>query len=181
MPTQKDKLSSEQGSLMLMTLMILMVISLLGANIIEVGSMELKISHYDFKAQQAQQAADAGVDWAAERVYLQLVNRQDNPDSPVSIDFVPDMNPQRLGPDLRDPRASNFVISGWQASRVSSATSNPAVYKLTSTGNISNARKTIAVELSYRYEGGTTDPITGYYQGRDYSKNRGGISSYVVP
>ncbi len=166
---------------MLMILMILMVISLLGAAAIELGSMELKISQYEFRLQQAQQAADAGVDWAAERVYLQLVNRQGETDLPVFLDLQPDMNPQRLGTNLNDPGAPNFMISNWQARRVSSGTSNPAVYRLISIGNFGNAYKRIAVELSYRFEGGTIDPIIGHFQERDYCGNRGGISSYMVP
>ncbi|PKM78584.1 MAG: hypothetical protein CVU90_00885 [Firmicutes bacterium HGW-Firmicutes-15] len=164
-----------------MILIMLMIISLLGAAAIEAGSMELKISHYEFRVQQAQQAADAGVDWGAERVYLQLVNRRDDPALPVSIDLSPDINPQRIGPDLSDSLAPNFVIRDWQASRVSTATSNPAVYKLISTGNFGSAYKKIAVEISYRYEGGAIDPITGHFQERDYSGNRGVISSYMVP
>jgi Tfp pilus assembly protein PilX len=166
---------------MLMTLMILMVIGLLGAAIIELGMMELKISNYEFRAKQAQHAADAGVDWGAERIYLQLVSRQDETELPMLIDLQPDMNPQRIGQDLSDSRAPNFVIRDWRANRVSSVTSNPVVYRLISTGNFGNAYKKITVELSYKYNGGIIDPITDNFMERDYSGCRGGISSYVVP
>lgn len=162
-----------------MVLMILMVMSLLGATTVELASMELKISHYEFRAQQAQQAADAGVDWAAERVYLQLINQQDEMELPQVINFQPANIPSRLG-RLVYPGSPNFVISNWQALRVSNVTANPAVYKLISTGNLGNAYKKIEVELSYRYQGGTIDPLSGHFLERDYSINRGGISSYRV-
>ncbi len=164
---------------MLMVLIILVVISLLGATTVEVASWELKISHYESRAEQAQQAADAGVDWAAERIYLHLVNRQDEADLPMFINLQPEIIPQRIGSNLADPGSPNFVISNWQAIRVSNETANPVVYKLTSTGNLGNAYKKIAVELSYRYTGGNIDTVTGLPK-RDYSMHRGGISSYRI-
>ncbi len=62
----------ERGSIMLMALMMLLLVSCLGYAIIELGLIEYKSSHYDYQAAQAQQAADAGVDWGLESIYVEL-------------------------------------------------------------------------------------------------------------
>ncbi|MDD4802185.1 MAG: PilX N-terminal domain-containing pilus assembly protein [Syntrophomonas sp.] len=163
-----------------MVLMVLIIVSLLAAAAIEAGSLEMKISHNEFKAQQAQQSADAGVEWGAERIYLYLLSYQADAELPVCIDFQPDSKPQRFGTDLLDPDSPNFMINNWQAVRVSGAVSNPAVYQFTSTGNYLNTNKKIEVQISYPYVGGTIDPITGNFQERNYSQSRGVISCYKV-
>lgn len=67
----RKAISDQNGNLMLMALIVFLVLSILGTAIVSVASLENKISHYALNAQQAQQAADAGAEWAIEQLWQQ--------------------------------------------------------------------------------------------------------------
>ena len=180
MPKLRLDKNAESGHTMLIALMTFMIISLLGTIIVEVGNMEYKSSYYDYELQQAQQAADAGIDWATESIYLQLVTAQNDTDLPPACDLQPDSQPQKIGPEIAASRAANFEISNWHAVRISEARSNPAVYEFIAIGHFGNAHRTIAVEGAYWYTDTLIDSNSGTGQGRHYSSNRGYICSYRI-
>jgi hypothetical protein len=78
---QKKKLlkdmTDEKGSILIIALMIFFVSISLGMSIIKIAAMEKKISHYALNMQQAQQAADAGVEWAIEKIYQGQIRQGD--------------------------------------------------------------------------------------------------------
>jgi len=171
---------AEPGHTMLIALMTFMIISLLGTIIVEVGNMEYKSSHYDCELQKAQQAADAGVAWATESIYLQLREAQNQPDIPASFDLQPDSYPQVIGSNPIATKVATYEISNWQAVRISEERSNPAVYEFITTGHYGNAHRTIRVEGAYWYANASNDSNSGPAQGRDYSSIRGYICSYSI-
>lgn len=60
---------NEDGSLMLMALVLMLLGTIWGMAAIELASMEKKVSYYLVQSQQAQEAADAGAEWAIEEIW----------------------------------------------------------------------------------------------------------------
>lgn len=82
----------EQGNLMVMAVMVMLVLVILGTAITSLAAMEKKISYYSYRKLQAQEAADAGVEWALEQTLQNL--RDDNPatgpaGTPVGSSAIP--------------------------------------------------------------------------------------------
>lgn len=62
---------------MVMAVMVMLAVVILGTAIISLAAMEKKISYYTYRKLQAQEAADAGVEWALEQTLQNL--RDDDP------------------------------------------------------------------------------------------------------
>ncbi|MGE5380618.1 MAG: hypothetical protein ACM3NT_06070 [Methylocystaceae bacterium] len=63
---------NQDGSLMLMTIIILLIVTILGSAVISVAGMEAKMGTYNGYILQAQQAADAGLEISTDRVFEYL-------------------------------------------------------------------------------------------------------------
>lgn len=84
--------SREQGSLLVMALLIMMILVILGTAAISLASMERKVSQYYFRELKAQEAADAGVEWA-----LALALEQLNDNNPATGPGRPAEKTKSLG------------------------------------------------------------------------------------
>ncbi len=149
MPIQK--LNYERGSIMIMVLIMFLLVSILSIATIELGIMEFKSSHYDFQAGQAQQAADAGVDWGLEKIYAELT-------LPANL-VVPS-----LPSPLTCSRQTMYFDVGEKTSEVSigevmnktsqSAAAGSCTYEFTSTGIFEGACRKVTVQAAYDFTGG---------------------------
>ncbi|MGI6453326.1 MAG: hypothetical protein ACOX0E_07690 [Syntrophomonadaceae bacterium] len=75
--------ADEKGSLLLMALILLITFSVLVTAITNMASLEYRMNDMALKDQQAQQMADAGVDWAMENIY-QILLAHGDPLNPAS-------------------------------------------------------------------------------------------------
>jgi hypothetical protein len=164
----------EQGNAVLITLMVLMVLTVLGTTVIEVGSMEYKISRYDYEYQQAQLAADAGVEWSAEQVYLAIAEYQRVIEVPYYINLSHTTDPVAIGSIPGQTLSPSFSVTNWRANRVS-MTSDRFVFSLDCAGTYGRARKSIRVGITYTFD------LSGFEPNYEMNlSNRGVISSYEV-
>lgn len=137
---------NEDGNLMLMVLMIFLALSILGSAIIGVASMENKISHYAVNAQQAQQAADAGAEWAIEQIWQ---------------DGLPEIFDRQLAID--DLINTDIKVTGREDTVIDSGNGNPLSrksecrYQFTVQSDYRAAKKKLEVEVVYSYSG--TNPL----------------------
>ena len=160
-----------------MTLMIVLIISLLGVVIIDVGLMEAKSSQYDIKVQQAQQAADAGVDWVMENIYSELTT----PDN-LSVVSLP-ANLMWGNTNMSFAQASgvcNVTVGSIVKITNPQSDSSSCTYEFTSTGKYKGANKAITVRSTYEFSGGyyyIPDDGSQYFVPRQYL-DRGRIKFY---
>jgi|GEM_PF-967864 len=182
MPAKVRCLSSQQGSAILMTLMVLLVLSVLGMGIVGVAGMEFKTSHYDYETQQAQQAADAGVDWGMENIYQVLkqaeylsmeqlpANLSDEPQwdnrSETSFNTGADTCAVSIGDVIKKPQSSPPHPG-----------TNTCTYEFSSTGTFRGVSKSVTVVVVYTFMGGYNDPDDGNLVARS-DFQRGKIKSY---
>lgn len=151
MPVLKTRADNQQGAIMLMALMILMLVGVLGATLIEIGLMENKSSHYDWEAQQALQAADGGVEWGMERIYSEL-------QQPANLDI--ETLPALLTCGNAEMCLAGNDGTGWV--RIGAVVKKNSMinelgfctYEYTSTGSFRGARKVLTVQIIYYYTGG---------------------------
>lgn len=167
-------LSSERGNAVLIALMVLLVLTVLSTTIIEVGSMESKISRYDYEFQQAQLAADTGVEWSAEQVYLAMAEYQRVNDVPYYINLSHTTDPVAIGSIPGQTLSPSFSVTNWRADRVS-MTSDRCVFSLDCAGIYGRAQKSIRVGITYTFDHSGSEP--NYEMNLN---NRGVISSYEV-
>jgi len=65
---QLYRINKQDGSLMLMTVMVMLVVTILGSSIVGIASMEGKMGAYNGRILQAQQAADSGIEISQVRI-----------------------------------------------------------------------------------------------------------------
>ncbi len=135
-------LLDENGNLILMTLIIFLVLSILGTTVISIAGMENKISRYALNAQQAQQAADAGAEWAIEQIW-----NQGMPESFQEELLIGDMINSRVEVTNRQ----NEVIDEGDGTPLS--VKSKCRYQFMVHSEYRGAKKELAVELVYFYSG----------------------------
>lgn len=147
----KLRLDCDKGGIMLLTLMILLITSLLGLVIIEVGTMEAKSSRYNIELQQAQQAADAGVEWVMENIYSELTtfNNLYAVNLPVSL-----MCGNKNMIFAENSGRCTVTVGTIVKIDNPSADSSSCTYEFTSTGKFGRANKPITVRSTYKFSGG---------------------------
>lgn len=181
MPAKTRCLSSQQGSAILMTLMVLLVLSVLGMGIVGIAGMEFKISHYDYETQQAQQAADAGVDWGMENLY-QILSQAEY----LTMETLPntlqlDNNETSFnsGADTCNVRIENVAKITQTNSQPGT---NTCTYEFKSTGQFRGVSKAVTVQVVYTFMDGYSynDPNDGtpHFMARS-DFQRGKIKSYI--
>lgn len=159
---------NEQSNIMLTALIIFLGLSVLGTAVLVVSSMEMKMSNYAYEAEQAQQAADAGVDWTLEKIYGELQNYLDEEELPGSLSLAnPELN---LGTVNIDNVTRLKQTSNTQGD-------NYCIYSFNCTGIYEGAAKIIKTAVKYNFTGGYMDGEL--LISRSYL-NRGRIISYTV-
>lgn len=167
MPIKKVKNSTEEGNLMLMTLMVLLVLSVLGTTVLRVAGMENKVSRYGVQLLQAQQAADAGVDWAIEEIWKQglpeIFAEQVVWEDDISSQIIVS---ERVVEALTDSGSENDSgngngYNGKQGNdngNKNQAEAFECSYQFTSAGVCRGTTKEVAAEVVYTYT--ATDPAS---------------------
>ena len=144
--TGRRAICSQEGNLMLMVLMIFLVLSVLGTAIISVASMENKISHYAVNVQQAQQAADAGAEWAIEQIWKEGLPEIFN--ERLAIDEL-------IKADIKVTDRADTVID--PGNGISQLRKSECRYRFTVQSDYHAAKKKLDVEVVYSYSG--TNPL----------------------
>jgi hypothetical protein len=170
-------ISSERGYVMLMALIVLLVLSILGAAIIQIGGLESKTSHYDYLSHQAQQGLDAGVEWTMEKIYqeLKLAQYADDVSLPATLSFG---NPTAITVGTNDCVITIGAIS--RIEQTSQVGENSCTYQFTSTGTFGNATRTATLQVKYIFTGGYTKIVNNkevFVERTDFG--RGNIKSYL--
>ncbi|MDD4775917.1 MAG: hypothetical protein PHG75_05365 [Syntrophomonas sp.] len=62
----------DEGGILIATLMVYIIVSIMAVSLLNSGLMEYKSSQFEKRAQQAQQGADAAIEWGMESVYAEL-------------------------------------------------------------------------------------------------------------
>jgi len=175
MPIQK--LKYERGSIMIMVLIMFLLVSFLSVAAVELGLMEFKSSHYDFQAGQAQQAADAGVDWGLEEIYTELT-RPANLELP-SLPSLLTCSRQTMYLDV-GKKTSEVSIGEVMNKNSQSTAAGSCTYEFTSTGIFEGAYRKVTVQAAYDFTGGyqyTNSDGKISFMPREYL-NRGKIIFY---
>ena len=163
-------LHDEQGSIVLMSLLIFIIVSMLMMLILQLAAMERHMSQYYFRSQQAQQLADAILEQRAAEISL------------------------RLNSDYTDEELIPALPLGWQESWSELPTgtargrcqtcflayetgTNYCKYRLHCVGRFENAVKSVEAELTFYF-------INNYdaeqkFVSRTFTNN-GEITSYQV-
>lgn len=176
MSKQWPCLRNETGGLLLVALMFLLVITLLAITITDVAWMDFKCSQNDFTGQQAQQAADGGIELAEEKIFQEL-NQLENLQAETLPQILSCGNLLVSIPSQTEP--ITVAIGGITYNAVLSD-SGSCSYEFTSRGEFRNASKVISVVVSYHFIGGyshTEADGTVSFVPREYL-DRGQIISY---
>jgi len=139
---------SEQGSIMLMALMIFLILSVLGTALIGMARMELQTSDYAIKVQQARQAADAGVEWAMRKIYVDILKDRHDNNPPPPPSFSGETWPKIIGEGSGQPE---FTISDYDSQPKNDPINHTYSYKFTSIGTYKGASMTVDVTVAYSY------------------------------
>ncbi len=144
-------IATERGYAMLMAVIVLMILSILGAAIIEIALRESKISYYSFIEQQAQQGVDAGVDWTMENIYQEL-RQEKYADSELLPDSLSFGNPvtMRVGTQLCSISISPIIL----VEQNGQPGTNSCTYQYTSSAIFAGASKEVQVQVVYTFFGG---------------------------
>ena len=177
MPIQRFRYGYERGSVLLMVLIMFILVSFLSIAAVDLGLMEVKSSHYDFEAGQAQQAADAGVDWGLEKIYAELTLPAN-----LAIASLPSRlicSNQTMYLNVDDKTCD--ISIGEVINKTSPSTAEGlCTYEFTSTGIFEGACKKLTVQATYYFTGGYTY-INAFgatsFMPREY-QNRGEIIYY---
>ncbi|MDD2620502.1 MAG: pilus assembly PilX N-terminal domain-containing protein [Syntrophomonadaceae bacterium] len=130
----------EDGNLMIMVLMVFLLISVLVTAVISVASMENKISHYALNEQQAQQSADAGVEWAIEEIWQQGLPQVFRAQLAIGEMIKTDVN----------STAREFLE---MRNNGNSKSQQKCRYQFTAKSDYCGVKKEVTVEIVYTYSG----------------------------
>ncbi|MEA4923978.1 MAG: PilX N-terminal domain-containing pilus assembly protein [Syntrophomonadaceae bacterium] len=169
----------ERGSIMLMALLLLLLVSCLGYAVIELGLIEYKSSRYDYQAAQAQQAVDAGVDWGLESIYTELTLPANltAPALPAELSCGNQTIGLETGAKTCEIAVENIINKSVQTGPAGSCTC-----EFTITATFEGACRQVAVQAVYYFNGGYQyinadgDPA---FMPREYL-NRGKIVYYQI-
>lgn len=128
-------INNEQGFVIIMALMILMILIVLGTAVLGVASMENKVSRNVYLQQQAQEAADAGLEWAIEKLYA---------DIPPGI-------PGDMEQNQIQGTGSEMITWKVQCTELP-AQENSYRYRLISTGTFQGVTKTVEATVAFAYD-----------------------------
>ena len=166
----KIQVHDEKGSILLMALMVFLVLTVMGTVAMNMASIEYKISNYIYEEQQARQTADAGVDWAVEKVYtdcLQSLSDNSEPSFPSGISWS--------SPSGNGLKAVEWSVEFPVNSAQILTTSTGYSCQFISTGRFAGVSQSIEVTVIYAYNDYFLNNI---FQSREYA--RGHIDSYKL-
>lgn len=165
-------INDDSGALLVMALMILVILAILGTAVLGVTSMEVRVSRDYYNQKQALEAADAGVEWAIEKIYTEVLQGENF----VLVD--PDSDPDCVkgiqSEDINGQSVEwNINMLGFENDTSGDPPSNQFLYTFESTGTYNNeVSKTITVKVAYPYN----YEVTGKWVDED---NRG-IIAYSI-
>jgi len=170
LPCQKKSTAREQGSMLLMSLLIFFMVSILMMSIMQLSALEMYMSQYYYRSQQAQQLVDACLEQRCAEISQCL--RSD-------YTITPDLPPLPLGwrEDWMEMPVGD-VQGRCQTSFVKLATGDGyCCYTIKFTGCFENATKTVVADLTFHYANNCDNDQA--FLSRTYSDN-GVITDYKI-
>lgn len=153
---------------MITALLIFLALTVIGAAAIKISQMEFLISSYYYNSEQAQQAADAGVDWTIEMIYNQLLDSRYDEHLPASLPLA--------DPELPLGRVNIKNIEMVKQTAEQNG-ANYCLYSFECLGSYQEAFRNVSVVVEYTFSGGYLDSAS--FVPRDYL-DRGIIRSYQL-
>ncbi|MDD2510227.1 MAG: pilus assembly PilX N-terminal domain-containing protein [Syntrophomonas sp.] len=147
-------LKNKDGALMLMVLIVLLLCTILGIGTIELASLEKKLSYYVFQSQQAQQAVDAGVEWAIEEIWRRGLPANLEEELVISDEVKAQI---RVLEKDRDFACSPANFEG-NEEKLPENEKKKCRYCLTSTALYYKAEKKVKVQVLYSYTDSSPEP-----------------------
>jgi len=150
---------NEDGALMLMALMVMLLCTIWGIATIELASIEKKLSFYLFQSQQAQQAADGGVEWAIEEIWHRGLPAEFEEEVTISDGIKAQIKvtekAEEFDCSLVDLESNNDKP---QEDELQENEKKKCRYCLTSTAVYNQAKKKLKVKLLYTYTASSPQP-----------------------
>lgn len=175
----KDELYyREKGSILFITLIIFITLNLMGMALVKIASLESKMSEYVYKSQQAQEAADGGIEWLSIRIFEELNNEENLSKPTLPVKLLGDESIEvEMPTGAGEPKALIEKVEKYGQTSVPDDI-NYCEYGFISTGIFQGARKIVEVKIVYSFLGGyyknESDFISRIYQ------DSGEISSYEI-
>lgn len=132
----------QRGSVLVLTLMVLLSLTIIGTLVLSLALLESRMTIYDNRTQQAQQAADAGLEAVRAKLIAEMVAGQ-----------TPNQALQNLHPGWNDQQPWEVKLTDNLEARVNepniSRINNREIIRVTSQGSYLNARKTLQADMLY--------------------------------
>ncbi len=145
----KTLMQRDQGSIFIVTLMVFFMVSILSVTLLNIGLMEYKSSQFEKRLLQAQQGADAGIEWGMEAVYAEL-----NQSSNLNADELPAVLNCGDAQLMIGEQGCTAYIGPVVKVRDSDGEPKQCCYELVVTADFNGAKRGLKVEVVYSYSGG---------------------------
>lgn len=147
--TIKKLLGSEKGSIMVVALLVFMITSILALSLLNTGIMESRSSRFAGSLLQAQQGADAAVEWGLESIYMEL-------NQPENLEIYE--LPLRLecGNHTLDIGSQGCQAAIGDVIKIGEVGTEPnqCVYGFTASADFNGTHREVQVEATYGFSGG---------------------------
>lgn len=149
MSVQSMDNKGEAGSLILAALLIFLILSIIGAALLSMAAMEKRMADYVYRSEEAQHAADAGIQWSIAKIDKELRG--------LDIETVDDFPNNPLGKTKQDIKlklGDDIAIAELQMIKreLSSVDDSERYcrYSLSSCGTYRGAEKIIDAVIEYK-------------------------------
>lgn len=135
-------LKSEQGSAMLLALMVFLVLTVIGTSIMTVAAMEHRIACFDTSMQLAQQAADSGIELARDTILQGFIDNKSLAEIETEVKGLSSTLPNGANVYIIDP---DNPVDGVDFTNFNTE----GEIKLSATGKYGKSKRTVSVILSF--------------------------------
>lgn len=139
----------DDGTMMIITLLVFLFISIMSLSLVSTGFMEYKSSHFENMTLQAQQGADAAVEWGSELIDCEL-----NQVECRSLDELPAQLSSGNRTMILGSDGCNIMVGDMVKINEISDEPSYCTYEFMAYGMYNGARKVIKVQVAHHYTGG---------------------------
>lgn len=145
----RKHLGSENGSIMVVILLVFMITSILAISLLNTGMMESKSSRFTGNLLQAQQGADAAVEWGLESIFMEL-------NQPENLEIYELPLQLGCGNHTLDIGHQGCRAAIGEVTKIGEAGMEPnqCVYGFTASAEFQGSHREVKVEVTYGFSGG---------------------------
>lgn len=139
----------DDGTMMIMALLVFLCISIMSLSLVSTGLMEYKSSHFENMTLQAQQGADGAVEWGSELIDLELDQEDCRSLDELPAQLSSGNRTMMLGDDGCSIMVGDII-------KINEISGEPGycTYEFIACGLYKGARKEIKVQVMYHFSGG---------------------------